>query len=331
LAGLKKNLRLVILIALLIFFMLIAFKGINISELIVTIQNTNYLFALTGMLIGVACGGYLRALRWKFMLLPLKEDIKMNSLFSAVMIGNMSSVLIPRSGEISRPVLLATKESISKGAVFGTILVEKIFDLLSILIAFGISLLIFRKEISVAYREYNIERVTMYSAILVIIISVLVLIMILNIKKTENIIETTTKKILPNKYQEKVHKLFVSILNGFIFIKYTKNYLVIFVLTLLIWLSGVLSTYITFLAFNIHLGIIDANLVLTMISLAMILPMPGYGAGSYHLFTKITLVSIYGLTSELALGFATVSHLLGLIGVLVFGFYFSIKENFKWR
>jgi uncharacterized protein (TIRG00374 family) len=312
-------------------FVFLAFRGINFNELFVEIKKTNYLFALTGMIIGILGGGYLRALRWKYMLLPLKEDIKMNSLFSAVMIGNMTSVLIPRSGEISRPVLLATKENISKGAAFGTILVEKIFDLLSILIAFGISLLIFRKEISIAFGDYNIESVTMYSAILVMIISVFVLIMIFNIKRTENMLETITKKTLPNKYQEKVHKLFVSILNGFIFIKHTKNYLIIFILTILIWLSGILSTYITFLAFNIHLGIIDANLVVTMISIAMTLPMPGFGAGSYHLFTKITLVSIYGISSELALGFATVSHLLGLIGILVFGFYYSIKENYKWR
>jgi glycosyltransferase 2 family protein len=263
------------------------------------------------------------------MLKQLKEDINIKSLFSAVMIGNMTSILIPRSGEISRPVLLATKENISKGAVFGSIIVEKIFDLLSILIAYGLSMLIFRKEISIAFSEYNIESVSLYSSIVIIIFLSIILLMIFNLKKTEYMLEITTKKILPKKYQENIHKLFVSILIGFTFIKYPKYYLVIFILTILIWLSGAFSTYITFLAFNINLDIIDANLVFTMMSIATTLPMPGYSAGTFHLFTKITLVSIYGISSEVALGFATVSHLMGLIGILIFGIYYTIKANDK--
>ena len=95
-------------------------------------------------------------------------------------------------------------------------------------------------------------------------------------------------------------------------------------------MSYAISTYLAFFAFNIKLGFLDANLILVLMSFAMTLPLPGNSAGSYYLFVKTALVSIYGINPETAIGYAIVSHLLGFLGIMVSGFYYSIKENYKF-
>lgn len=308
--------------------MYLAFKDIDINILFIELKKTNYILAVIGSLIGVLVGSYIRAIRWKYLLAPIKKDTKINELFSAVMVGYMVNAITPRGGEISRPLLIAKKENISRGFCIGTILVERIFDVISMLIAFGFSLFIYREDISTAFGEFNIEKVAFYASIAILIAVIIIVIMILNIERTEIIVENISKKIFPKKIQEKIHKLFISLLNGFLFIKHPKNYFIIFSLSVLTWLSYVLSTYVTLHAFHINLNFIAANLVLTMMTFAQTLPLPGNSAGTYHLFAKTALVAVFGIESELAIGFATVNHLLGLIFLILIGLYFSIKENY---
>jgi len=328
---LKKILRFSILTGLLVFFMYLAFKGIDFNGLLTELAKTKYIYAIIGTLIGSVFGSYIRALRWKYLLNPLKENISIRNLFSTVMIGYMMNALIPRAGEVSRPVLLAKKENISRASAFGTIVVERIFDMLSMFIVFGLCILYYRQRISDTFGEFNIEMISLYFSIGILLFVVFVVIMLFNLEMTERIVEKITSKILPSKYQEKIHKIFISLINGFLFIKYPKYYFKIFLLTVALWMSYALATYMTFFAFDIHLRFIDANLILTMMSFAQTLPLPGNSAGTFHLFTKMALVNIFGVSAETALGYATVSHILGFIAILTIGFYYSIKENFKFN
>ncbi|MBI5401903.1 MAG: flippase-like domain-containing protein [Ignavibacteriae bacterium] len=327
----KKIIRFSVLTGLLVFFMYLAFKGIDFNGLISELEKTKYLYAILGTLIGAVFGSYIRALRWKYLLNPLKENISVKNLFSTVMIGYMMNALIPRAGEVSRPVLLAKKENISRASAFGTIVVERIFDMLSMFIVFGLCIMYYRQKISDTFGEFNIEMISLYFSIGILLFVLFVVIMLFNLEKTEAIVEKITSKILPAKYQEKIHKIFISLINGFLFIKYPKYYFKIFLLTVALWMSYAMATYTAFYAFDIHLRFIDANLVLTLMSFAQTLPLPGNSAGTFHLFTKMALVNIFGVSAETALGYATVSHLLGFITLLSIGFYYSIKENFKFN
>lgn len=310
--------------------MYLAFKDIDFKLLLAELKKTNYFYAIGGTIIGTFVGSYFRALRWRYLLNPLKENIKMSSLFPFVMIGYMMNALIPRGGEVARPVLMAQKESISRASAFGTIVVERIFDMLSMFIVFGFCLFFFREKISEAFYPYNIEMISLWSSVVILTFVLTVVLMLVKLEKTEQIVENITRKFLPERFQSKIHKIFISLISGFLFIKYPKYYFKIFVTSAMIWISYALSTYLAFFAFDIKLGFLDANLILVLMSFAMTLPLPGNSAGSYYLFVKTALVSIYGINPETAIGYAIVSHLLGFLGIMVSGFYYSIKENYKF-
>ena len=326
----KKILKFTILTALLLFFMYLSFKDVDFKRLIEELSKTNYMYAVFGMLIGTFLGSYIRAWRWKYLLDPLKPNITVYSLFPSVMIGYMMNALIPRGGEVARPVLTAQKEGISKASTFGTIVVERIIDMLAMFIVFGFCLFFFREKISIAFQPYDIEMISLWSSLAILAFVLIVVLMIFNLEKTENVIEAITKRILPIKFQSKIQKIFISLINGFLFVKHPKSYFIIFFTSALIWISYAVSTYLSFFAFGMDLGFLDANLILVIMSFAMTLPLPGNSAGSYYLFVKTALVGIYSINPETAIGYAIVCHLLGFLGIMLSGFYFSIKENYKF-
>ncbi|HRJ98211.1 MAG TPA: lysylphosphatidylglycerol synthase transmembrane domain-containing protein [Ignavibacteria bacterium] len=323
----KKYVKTIFLLALTFFFLYLAFRGNDFGKLYAELKNANYFYAISGALTGIVIGSYIRALRWRYFLNPLKKNIPMYNLFSSIMVGYMMNSIIPRAGEIYRPVLLANKEKISRTSAFGTILVERVIDVLTMLVSFGICLIYFRQKLSSAFPEYNLEAISLYAFIIIILFVIFIILLLFNLEKSEAFIEKLTKNFLPEKYHKKISELFVSLINGFLFIRYPKYYIQIFLLSALLWISYVVSTYLTTLAFNLDLSLLDANLILTMITFAVTIPLPANSAGIYHLFCTATLVSIYGISSETAFGFATVSHLLGLLGLIIIGAYFFLKEN----
>ena len=324
----KQILKFTVITLVIAVLMYLAFRGIDFDLLFEELKKTNYFYALLGAFIGVFIGGVIRAIRWRYFLDPIKKDIKFKNLFSSMMIGYMMNSIVPKSGEVSRPVVIARQENISRAAAFGTIIVERIFDMLSLLASFGFCLFLFREQISDTFGD-DLEQYALYSSIVIFLIVVAIVIMIMNFEKTEVFIEKYVVRFLPKKYKEKAKEIFVSLINGFLFIKYPRNYLSIFVLSVLLWLSYVLSAYVMFFAFDIKLGFLDANLLLTIITVTLVLPLPGNGAGAFHFFCTTTLVSIYGINREVALGYATVSHLLNLLLLVGVGFYYSIKENIE--
>jgi len=329
----KNILKFLFFTALLVFFMYLAFKGVNFDNLLFELSKTKYFYAIIGSFIGVYIGSYIRAYRWQVLLEPIKAKINLNSLFSAVMIGYLMNSFIPRAGEISRPLLIAKKENISRGTAIGTVLAERIIDTLTMLAVFGCCLFYFRDRISRAFGEYNIESISLYSSVIILVFVGIVVLMLFNIERTEKIIEKISKKILPEKINSKIHTMFVSLVNGFLFVKFPRLYFRIFISSLLIWIAYVLSTYITFFAFDElvkqKLNFFDANLVLTMASFAMTLPIPGNSAGTFHFFVKTALVGFFLIDNEIAISFATVNHLLGLLMIIGIGVYYYMKENIK--
>jgi len=327
---LKKILKFFIISALLVLFLWLSLRSVDFHDFVDKLSKVNYFLAIAGGIVGVVIGSYLRALRWRYFLNPIKPNIGMKNLFSTVMIGYMSNLVFPRAGEVSRPFILAKNENISKGAAFGTILVERIFDVLSVLVAFGICLFFYKDKLSHVLPEYNIETIALVLSILVFAAVIFILIVIFNLEKSEKIIGVITVKILPKKIQAKIQAGLVSVINGFLFIKYPRQYLPIFIYSVGIIFMYVLSTYITFFACNIdNLTLMDANLVLAMITLPMFLPLPGNSAGAFHYVCTGTLVNMFGIDREVAFSYATINHLVGLLLQVIIGAYYFFRENYK--
>ena len=108
-------------------------RKIEWSQLSVALKDAKYIYIIPTLIL-IFVSHYLRAVRWSALIAPIKRVSVLN-LFSATMIGFMANCVLPaRVGEIIRPVMVAKKEKVKVTASFATVVMERIFDLLSIIV-----------------------------------------------------------------------------------------------------------------------------------------------------------------------------------------------------
>ena len=113
-----------------------SFRGIDWAKTGAAMAGANYL--LIAATVGVTLVSiWLRAYRWKFMLDPIKK-VSLNDLYSSTMIGFMTNNILPaRLGEFVRAYALGHTAKVSKSAAFATIVIERAFDMVSLVFFLG--------------------------------------------------------------------------------------------------------------------------------------------------------------------------------------------------
>lgn len=330
-----RKLNIIISTLLLALFLYLAFRNVNLNELLSILRNTNYLYVFIGVFIGVVGGSAVRALRWRVLLEPIKKGIKFKNLFATTIIGYMLNNLFPRSGEVVRPYLLGKHENISRASAFATIIVERIIDTIMFLLMFGIALIYFKDTITDSIPQISFA---------VIILSAMIFLMlawiIFMIGKPEislKIVKFFTK-FLPDKLHAKADDIFTSLLNGFDVLKKPSLFFRIAVYSIMLWAAYLTSTYIPFYSFGILTanggtgvlrGLWDANLLLVLINVAMFIPSPA-ATGPYHYMCTVTLVNMFAINRSSALGYATATHAMMFIMFLVLGLYYFITSQYRF-
>lgn len=328
-----RKLNILVSSILLAVFVYLAFRNVNLSELAELLKNTNYFYVIIAGIIGVILGSVVRVFRWRILLEPVKQNVTFKNMFSSTIIGYMVNNLIPRSGEFVRPYLLGKAENISKASAFGTIIIERIIDTLTFLLIFAVCLIFFKTKISSAFPEIDFAVI-----ILTVIIFLLLLVIIFMIAKPEPSLKLFKflMRVLPEKLELKVEKIFESLVNSFHILKRPDLWFITGIYSVMLWLVYLSSTYIAFYSFGIMTagnagfweGIWNANLLLVMISVAMFIPVPA-ATGPYHYVCKVTLVSIFSIDTERALGYATATHLINFLIFFVMGLYYFISSHYR--
>lgn len=117
-------------------FLYLAFRNVNIPEMVEALEKANYWWLLPGIVMMFISLG-IRAYRWQFFLLSIAK-VPIKKLFSSMMIGYMANNVLPlRLGEIMRALAIGNSAKISRTSAFATILVERIIDVISLLMILG--------------------------------------------------------------------------------------------------------------------------------------------------------------------------------------------------
>ena len=125
-----------------IVFIYFAFRDINLEEFSIAFAKSDYVWILPATA-AMVLSFWLRGYRWKYILSPIQE-VSVRSAFSATMIGYMANNVLPfRIGDIVRLVVISKYSGIKKAAAFGSVFIERIFDLVMSLAIFGMALISF--------------------------------------------------------------------------------------------------------------------------------------------------------------------------------------------
>ncbi|MFQ5604196.1 MAG: lysylphosphatidylglycerol synthase transmembrane domain-containing protein [bacterium] len=302
-------------------FFYLAFREVNFQEMLEALKNANYIWLIPAMSFMLA-SHWLRAFRWRYFLEPIRE-VKIQPLFSALMIGYAANNIFPlRLGEFLRAFAIGKSQQISKSSAFATVLVERLIDLLSLLVLLSATVFFFPLPELIKKSGYGIFFMTTSAIILMVFL----------MEKTDGTIKVL-QKILPTKIFGLVQKVVRSFLMGFSVFKKTEHYLSILNFSILVWAFYIGTVYTSFFAFDFpqryDLNMFSSVVILVIVSIGIMIPSsPGF-VGTYHWFCMKGL-ALFGVPESEALSFAVISHAMNTIPFTLIGLSYFWKDNLRF-
>ncbi len=308
------------------FFLLwLSFRKLDLSEVWTDIENAHYIWVLYS-LVAVILSHIIRSLRWNMLINSMGYKTRLWSTFYSLMIGYMANTAVPRMGEFARCGVLSKKEKIPFNALFGTVISERLLDMLMLLliiffvIIFQINLVgkyvgdIFSPILRSLSNNVWAISLTVGGIVLFFVLSIWLL-------------YRFRAQIKRLSFYSKVRLFLDGLWEGIKTILKLKQKVLFVVYTFLIWLLYAIMVYfpVKMLPETAFLNFGDALTLLGIGSLGIVAPVPG-GIGAYHFIIKSLLQEVYGIDAVAAGSFAAITHAgQTLLNLVVGGFsYFMI-------
>lgn len=303
------------------FIFWLIYKDQDIARIKTVLKNeVNYSWIGLSLLLGLL-SHVSRTIRWGLMIEPVGHKPSFINTFLAVMVGYLMNLALPRMGEVSRCGVLARYEKISFTKLFGTVVAERLIDVISLLLLLAIVFFSqFGPMLDFLNRNPEIQakiQTVFSSPYLFAGLVVLVLLAWLFRNTFKNsLVFKKTMGILQN-FKE-----------GFVSIRSVKRKGWFWFHSVFIWTLYYLMLYVTFFAFDFthDLNPIAGLTTFVLASFGMVAPVQG-GIGAWH-FMAIEALSLYGVAQANGAIFAFVAHtttttmiiVIGLISLLVLPF-----------
>ena len=298
-------LKIILPLLLSILFISYALEDFNYTLFIDSLKNANYLFIISSILLLIIII-FLRSLRWKLL---FTKQLKINDLYQSQLIGYMGNNIFPlRLGELLKALFLEKKSKISKYEIIGTVVLERVLDLVGLIILFLVLV------------NFSIVELVPSNSIKVIyfllIFASLSIILSFNLNKIKNF-----------KFKNSSFQIINDIISGFSTIN-KSNFLLSIFYTILIWVSYIIVVYLVQKSMYLNLSFIQCILLLFLSSLVLMIPsMPG-NIGTFEGSVVYTLL-LFGIKDDF--GFAFILHAVSFIPYTILGLFYLIKERYIFK
>jgi uncharacterized protein (TIRG00374 family) len=255
-----------------------------------------WLMALLGMVAHL-----LRAERWRMLLEPSGYKGKLGYSFLSLMVGYLVNMVIPRGGELSRCYNLYKLDNTPVEISFGTVVVERIVDLLCLLALIALAFLLESEKLFAFLETLPVAGEGSMTTLTLMLYGVgalllLVLMFVILVKKNK-------------KLNAFFHRTWDGFKEGLLSIAKVKRKWLFIGYSIVIWILYFSMSYTVIQAFpeTKFLGIKAVLSLFAIGSIAMAAPLPG-GAGSYHVLVPQGLVFLYQVPMPDAVAFTFIFH-----------------------
>lgn len=259
---------------------------ISVEELITYFKNADYFYIGLGLFFGLL-SHLSRAYRWKFMIEPLGYTLRLPNSVMAVFATYLVNYTIPRAGEITRATILANYEGVPFEKGFGTIVAERIADMLVMLGIISITLFLEFDFIYQFFSERFEPQKLIFGSIFGVVLIALLLIFIRNSQ---------------SKLAVKARAFVSGLIEGIMTIFKMKHKWAFIFHTLFIWAMYVLMFYVTSLSLEETSNLPFAAILIGFISASFSIAATNGGIGSYPVAVYAAF-SIFAIAKEPSIAF----------------------------
>jgi uncharacterized protein (TIRG00374 family) len=262
----------------------------------------------------------LRAWRWQALLEPLGPT-RFRTAFRATVIGFMAIFLLPaRIGDVLRAFLLARQDGLKPAATFATVIVERLLDLLTVLLFFAGSLFLSGVDVGSRTRGWSI-------VLAVAGLSLLAVLFVLagHPERVQGWAGRLTRW-LPGRLAT-IASHFVQTFSEGLKVMRSPSHLIAAILwSVPVWVSIAVGIWLTSRAFDLTFPFLGSFLVVGYLSVGVAIPTPG-GAGGFHAFYLLALTQFFGANPAVAGAAAIVLHLVSFVPVTILGLVYMWQDG----
>ena len=318
----RRTAQLLIGILVSLFFLYLVIPGLHLSEVWRTMGQANYWWIVPGVAVYMV-GLWARTWRWQYMLRHLKK-VGLFKLFPVVCIGYFGNNIYPfRAGEVIRAYVLWQREEISISSSLATVVVERIFDGLALLLFVFLALRF--APIPSALRQF-----VFFATILLLIMTAGFIWITVRPRRFEILYGWLAAHLLPAKIRARTDELYKRFMEGLGSLRSGRDMLMIFATSIVVWLLETVKFWFVMQAFSFSVSFLGLMLTNGIVNLVTMLPSaPGY-IGTFDTPAIETLVSL-GVDAQMAAGYTLTLHAALWAPVTVLGAYYFWREQLRWN
>lgn len=290
-------------------FAYLALRNVDFGELGRSLRASNYLW-LAPALVALAVGFFLRAVRWRFLFLPQTRPALWPTT-QALLVGQFFNNVLPlRMGDAARIVALHALARSSRAETTGTVVVERFFDVLSLLVLLFLALP-WLPEIT-WIRAAGIMAGALFAAL----VAAVVILRRFGDRPFLFVLRPLAR--IPFVVPERVEAAGGNLLQGFVGLRSIRLGVLAFATTLASWVVLGASFWLVMLGFDLGLSPAAGLLIVVATGLSMILPSAPAAVGVFEA-AAIVALGAYGVRGAHALSYALVAHALNIFPFIVAG------------
>lgn len=274
-----------------------------------------------------------RALRWRVMLRPLKPHASLWRLLTATAIGFTAVVLLGRPGEFVRPYLIARREGVPVSSQFAVWFLERIWDLMAVLLIFGFALAQVRQ--STANLGPRFAWVLETGGYLVTAAALLALVVLVALGAFSSVMRErllSALAFLPEAHHRRADRIVTAFLEGAASTKSGSSLFLLVSYTIAEWTVIVLGIACLFWAYpaTAHLGTRDVLIFTGFVAFGGLVQIPGIGGG-VQIVSMLLLNELFGVPLEAATAMAIIIWAVTFVAIVPIGLLLAFHEGLNWR
>jgi len=302
-------------------FLYLALRGLKLDEVWLAVRTASYWWIIPGVVV-YFFGVWARTWRWHYMLRPIKP-VSLVRLFPVVVIGYMGNNVYPaRAGELIRAYVLRKKEAVSISASLATIIVERIFD--------GVIMLLF-VFVSLPFTPMpgELRQVVVLFSLLFFGALAVFFVIAANPARSQAVYNGLIARLVPPRFQDWTRGLLDRFMDGLHSLRSGRDVAMIFVTSLVIWLAETVKYWFVMHSFDFNVPFYVLMLMNGVVNLATTIPSaPGY-IGTFDT-PGIEVLEQFGVSRVIATSYTLVLHAALWLPITLLGFYYVGRESVSW-
>ena len=326
----RGHLRTAIVIALTVALMWFFLRSADLASVWSHIRRAR-LDLVIAAFAGIAVSYLVRVRRWQRLLAPI-APVGFAPAARATCIGFATTAILPgRLGEVLRPYLLARRERLSASAALATVVLERLLDVIAVVLLFGVFLVFFSGDLLQTDPQV-LTYLKVGGLVSVVGAGAMLALIVVAAGAPDRVagVVAQVERLFPRRFGETAGRFIIRFSAGLGIARQAGPFMRAFAWSFPLWLSVSVSAWCVCHAFGIALPPGGSLLLMMLMVLGVAVPTPA-GVGGFHAAFQVGVTGFYAAPVDAAVGAALVLHALSFGPVTLLGIVWMARDGLTLR